>query len=185
MAKYSWPLPGEGVASEELMMTEARTAIAGIANYSSQARRDAILAELIAALFNGQAFPSAITVDAVANGQITVQRRLGVAAILLTSNAGSAIAVDASVGTYFSISVNSTGGYTINNPTNLFANSTFQQPVFVEVHNNSGGAITTTWSSAWHLAGAWVDPGNGKSRFATFLQLNSIFQEISRSVADT
>jgi hypothetical protein len=177
--KYSWPLPGEGTTSEELMMTEARTAIAGIANYSSQARRDAILAELIAALFNGTALVGPLSVTDVR------PTRLGLVQVNLASTANSAVSVDVSAGTYLQVTVNSTGGYTINNPTNLYGVANLQQLVLVEVHNSSGGAITTTWAGNWHLAGAWTDPGNGKSRFGVFLQLNTTMQEVARSVADT
>jgi hypothetical protein len=175
---YSWPLPGEGITAEELLMAEIRTALAGVNTYSGQARRDAVLAEIVRALFNSQALAALVVTDFRPS-------RLGTPAVLLTSIGGGAVAVDVSAGTYFSITVNSTGAYTISNPTGLYGSGTVQQPVVVEVHNNSGGAITTTFAANWHLAGAWVDPGNGKSRFATFLQLNTVFQEISRSVADT
>ena len=71
-AKYSWPLPGEGVTATELMRAEAKTAIAGLAAYSNDGARDALLAEIIAALFNGQQLAalsvSGLTVGTVAPG---------------------------------------------------------------------------------------------------------------------
>jgi len=57
MAKYAWPLPGEGVTAEELAIAEIRTALPGVNAYSGQARKDAMLAEIVAALFNGQSVP--------------------------------------------------------------------------------------------------------------------------------
>jgi len=46
MAKYPWPLPGEGATAEEILAYESQTALPGIKSYSLQARRDALLAEL-------------------------------------------------------------------------------------------------------------------------------------------
>jgi hypothetical protein len=172
-SKYSWPLPGEGVTAEELALAEIRAALPGVNSYSGQARRDAMLAEIVAILYNAQ--PALVP--------LLQPTRLVLTPILLSSSAGSAVTVDVSTGTYFSVSVNSTGGYTINSPTNTV---TTGQLVIVEVHNGSGGAITTTWGGNWHLSGgAWTDPGNTKSRFAIFLQLASVFQEVVRSAADT
>lgn len=57
MSKFSWPLPGEGVTAEELLMAEIRAALASVNTYSAQARRDAMLAEIVAALYNGQGLP--------------------------------------------------------------------------------------------------------------------------------
>ena len=197
MSKYSWPLPGEGITAEELVMAEIRAGLPGVSAYSGQARRDAMLAEIVASLYNGTALPAQNVASLFigtdpggtdllrVGGSITFQKRLGTPAVLLSSTGGAAVNIDVSTGTYFSLSINSTGAYAINAPTNLYTSGTFQQPAIVEVHNNSGGAITTNWNAAWHLAGAWTDPGNGKSRFGVFLQLNTVFQEISRSVADT
>jgi len=181
MPKYSWPLPGEGVTAEELLVAEIRAALGGVSAYSTQARRDAMLAEVVAALYNGQSLASAlVTLLTVTDFRPT---RTGLAIVALTSAGGAAVNVDVSTGTYFQVTVNSTGGYTINNPTNLY--SSLSQPVLIEVHNSSGGAITTTFAGNWHLAGAWTDPANGKSRFARFQQSGTVFQEVSRSVADT
>lgn len=57
MSKFSWPLPGEGVTAEELLMAEIRAALAGVNTYSGQARRDAMLTEIVALLYNGAATP--------------------------------------------------------------------------------------------------------------------------------
>lgn len=69
--KYAWPLPGEGVTAEELVMAELRTALPGVAAYSGQARRDAILAELVAAIYNGAGLPFPVF-----TGDLTLPARL-------------------------------------------------------------------------------------------------------------
>lgn len=182
---YAWPLPGEGVTAEELLMAEIRAALPGVNTYSGAARRDAILAEIVRAVFNGQSLTSVVAALAT----ITDLRptRVGLTQSVLTSIGNAAVTPDVSAGSYIQVNVNTAGAYTINNPTSAYNVAALAQPVWVEVHNGSGGAITTTWAANWHLAGAWVDPGNGKSRFAVFLQLplSSVFQEVSRSVADT
>lgn len=181
MPKYAWPLPGEGITAEELAIAEIRAALPGVNAYSGQARRDAMLAELVAALYNssGVTFPGTLVTTDLRPA------RIGMALVTLASSGGSLVAPDFSAGTYFSITVNSTGAWTIGQPTNVYGIGAVQQFVIVEVHNASGGAITTTWNAFWHLAGAWTDPANGKSRFGVFLQLNAAMQEIARSAADT
>lgn len=77
------------------------------------------------------------------------------------------------------------GNPTINAPTN--APPAGQTNIFaVTVQNTTVGAITTTWNSAYHLAGAWVEPAAGKQRTIWFFydQATSIAYEISRSAAD-
>jgi hypothetical protein len=55
--KYSWPLVGAGLTAEELAIAEIRAALPGVNLYDGQGRRDAILAEIVAALFNGTTLP--------------------------------------------------------------------------------------------------------------------------------
>jgi hypothetical protein len=71
MAKYSWPLPGEGVIAEELLVAEIRAALGGVSTYSTQARKDAMLAELVAAIYNGAGLPFPIF-----TGDLTLPARL-------------------------------------------------------------------------------------------------------------
>ncbi|HKR56935.1 MAG TPA: hypothetical protein VJS20_11600 [Gemmatimonadales bacterium] len=178
MAKYNWPLPGEGAQSMDLAGAEIVKAIPGLKTYSHAGRADAALAELMAAVFNGTVIPaSTIT--------LATLTRLALVNTTLTSSGGSAVTPDVSTATFFSVNVTSTGAYTINNPTNALATSGVGQLVVVQVQNSSGGAITTTFGGNWHLAGgAWTDPANTKSRLAVFVQLNTAFLELARSSAD-
>jgi hypothetical protein len=69
------------------------------------------------------------------------------------------------------------------NPTGL----TLTQLFTVTIRNSSAGAITTAWNAGvFHLAGAWVDPGNGKQRSILFEYdpVTAIAYEISRTAAD-
>jgi|GEM_PF-6115246 len=73
------------------------------------------------------------------------------------------------------------GNRTINNVTNRLAGQT----ITMSIKNETGGAMTTTWNEAFKLAGAWVDPANGKRRTITFYCYDgSNWEELSRSAAD-
>lgn len=58
--------------------------------------------------------------------------------------------------------------------------------VTFDITNNTAGAITTTWNSAYKLAGgAWTDPAAGKARTITFYCYDGTnWRELSRSSAD-
>src|SRR5690242_9356214 len=57
---FAWPLPGEGTTAEAIMDAQVRLAFPGLAQYSSQARRDAALAEILSSFYNGQPLPAAL-----------------------------------------------------------------------------------------------------------------------------
>jgi hypothetical protein len=57
MTKYAWPLPGEGATAQDLLAAEIALGVPGLAQYSLDARRDAIIAELVAAIYNGFGLP--------------------------------------------------------------------------------------------------------------------------------
>ncbi len=175
--KYSWPLPGEGVTAMELAEAEIRAAFAGLATYSHAAKQDAVLAELVASHYNG----TPLAALAIQNPLLT---RLTVANALLTSTANSAVTPDVSAASFFSVTVMTPGAYTINNPTNPLGTAGQSQFIALQVSNQSGGSITTTFGGNFHLAGAWTDPATGKSRLLVCVQLNTAFLEIARSAAD-
>lgn len=177
MPRYNWPIPGEGATAMELAATEIRTAIPGLAMYSHAAKQDAILAELAAALYNGTPVASlAVTAP--------VLTRLTVANALLSSVANASVTPDLSAASFFSVAVLTPGAYSINNPTNSLGTAGQSQLVAVQIANQSGGSITTTFGGNFRLAGAWTDPANNKTRLIVFVQLNTAFLEIARSAAD-
>jgi hypothetical protein len=119
--------------------------------------------------------PHSLVEGSTATG--VVLKRLPTVAIVLTDAA--TVAVDASLGTLQRAGL--TASRTIGNP----ANGVGGQTLTITVFNNSAGAITTTWSANWHLAGAWVDPAAGKERsLFCYSGDGTIFREISRSAAD-
>jgi hypothetical protein len=63
VSKYLFPLPGEGVTAEELAMAEILTALPSVRTYSGQARRDAMLAEIVAALYGNGGSPLIVAAD--------------------------------------------------------------------------------------------------------------------------
>jgi hypothetical protein len=76
---------------------------------------------------------------------------------------------------------------TANGPTliiNLPAGLQKGFEITYEIFNNSGGSLVTTWNNHT-LAGAWVNPANGKRRFITFRWNGTTFYEISRTTADS
>lgn len=70
---------------------------------------------------------------------------------------------------------------TINNPSFRVQGAT----ITFDITNSTGGAIATTWNAAFKLAGAWVDPANGKTRTITFYCYDGTnWRELGRSQAD-
>lgn len=65
-------------------------------------------------------------------------------------------------------------------------NAVVGQIIVIDLKNNSGGVITTTWNSVYKLAGAaWTEPANNKRRLVMFVcTTTSVFLEISRSSGD-
>lgn len=96
---------------------------------------------------------------------------------------GANVAVNAATGNVFYLLAGA--GRTIGAPTNPLKGMV----VTFIIANNSGGAMTTTWNGIFHLAGAWVDPANGKFRTITFVYIDrpantSLWLEVSRAAAD-
>jgi hypothetical protein len=78
------------------------------------------------------------------------------------------------------------GSRTILNPVASIGTLTGGQDLTFRILNNTGGAITTTWSANYHLTAAWVDPAAGKARYITFRYNGGtgIYEEQFRSSAD-
>jgi hypothetical protein len=88
---------------------------------------------------------------------------------------------DPSLGTLVQITPTDTSAFTIAAP--VVANS--GQELTFEVTNSSGGSMgTITWNSVYALAGAFVNPANGKKRTITFRFDSAKWTEICRSAAD-
>lgn len=94
---------------------------------------------------------------------------------------GATVAVDLEQARQF-FTLTAGGNRTIGTPTNLVAG---QRKSF-RIKNSTGGAMTTTWDAKFHLAGAWVDPANTKSRSITFEVASGATDlwEVARTAAD-
>lgn len=91
---------------------------------------------------------------------------------------GASVSVNHLSGNYFTLAAGGSRTIDISNAGAVGQTATFQ------ILNNTAGAITTTWGSSYHLAGAWVDPAAGKYRLITFRHNGTAFMEESRSAAD-
>jgi parallel beta-helix repeat protein len=91
------------------------------------------------------------------------------------------VMIDATSGSHFFLSAG--GSRTMEAPTHGVAG----MRITIEIKNNTGGAITTTWNAAFEFAGATAptDPATGKRRLIVFeYGFNGKWQEISKSSAD-
>lgn len=100
---------------------------------------------------------------------------------------GANLTIDLSLGNRFYCAV--AAGRTVSAPTNPPVNPAgllLTQRFTITIKNTTGGAIVTTFSAAYHLAGAWVDPAAGKQRSITFEYdvTAGVAYEISRTAAD-
>lgn len=107
---------------------------------------------------------------------LTKGTRLARTKIALTDAA--TVATDASRGDFFTLSTSS--NRTMGAPTNPQTG----QSITYDITNGSGGAITTTWNAAFHLAGAWTDPAASKRRTITFYYDGTNWIETNRAAGD-
>lgn len=87
----------------------------------------------------------------------------------------AAVVVDASLGTYFTLAALASPR-TINNPLTTSGGVSgllIGMTRTFDILNSTGGALVTTWSANYKLAGAWTDPANGKRRKITFTFVGS------------
>lgn len=95
----------------------------------------------------------------------------------------AAISVDCLLGNYFKVTVTNGTAFQFNNPSGY---QTGQELTF-DIKNSSGGAMgAITWGARYALAGAFVNPANGKRRTITFYYDidDDRFVEKSRAAAD-
>jgi hypothetical protein len=100
------------------------------------------------------------------------------------TGSGTTLIYNAAVSTLYVVTVSATPN-TMGVPTN----SCDGMEVDVQIFNNTGGAIVTTWTGGaggWNLGGAWVDPASGKRRYlrARYNGNTNRWDEVSRTAAD-
>ena len=112
---------------------------------------------------------------------------LGTSTNDLTDGATVTPDAGASTGAGFFWRLGVAGSRTIAQPINLPTGGPGTTGNFIsifQIKNNTAGAITTTFNAFYKLAGAWVDPAAGKSRFLWMVYDGVNMLEISRSAAD-
>lgn len=93
----------------------------------------------------------------------------------------STMSTDASSGKFFRIVATNTSNFTVNNP----INGKDGQELTYLMNNASGGALgTVSWGTQFQLAGAFVNPANGKYRSIHFQRYSSKWWELGRSGTD-
>lgn len=104
-------------------------------------------------------------------------------------SATASYAPDLSAGNDFVIPA-SGAALTVGAPTNPPVNPSgllLTQIFSVTIQRLSGGALTTTWNAAYHLAGAWTDPSGANTQRSIWFRYDigaAVAYEISRSAAD-
>lgn len=73
--------------------------------------------------------------------------------------------------------LNTTAGWTINNPTYKSAGTRIE----IEVWNNSGGVASVTWGADFVFATAWAAPANGSRITSTFVSDGTNWREVARA----
>lgn len=107
----------------------------------------------------------------------------GLAGVIVEPTYAASITFDASLGDIFVVHVTNGVAFTIENPINVSET----KMLVVTIVNDSGGVMgAITWNTDWHLAGAFVNPGNGKNRSLIFAQAGgpSTWYELTRTAAD-
>lgn len=115
----------------------------------------------------------------VKNTQVNFEQRYWQAPTDITYSAS--MTPDGRVNNVFRITITDGVAHTING----VSNGTTGQRVLIKVKNMSGGAAgAATWAATYKLAGAWVQPATGFTRWIEFLIDGSSIQELWRSAAD-
>jgi hypothetical protein len=96
----------------------------------------------------------------------------------VTLTDAATVTLRASRGTYFTLSAGA--GRTIAAPTDPAKG----MEITIDILNNTGGAITTTWNAAYKLGGAWTDPATTKRRTIRFRYDGTSWIEIARATGD-
>lgn len=95
---------------------------------------------------------------------------------------GTTVAIDCAKGWQQVIQVTDGVAFTVAAPTNLVDGTLLT----ITIISATGGALgVVTWNAAYHLAGAWTQPGVGAQRSITFQgQTTSVAKELYRTAAD-
>lgn len=96
----------------------------------------------------------------------------------VTLTDGATVATDASLGEFFVLS-GFRASRTMSNPTNPTTGQSLTYRI-----DNSGGALATSWGSAFVLAGPWTDPSPDRSRSISFFFDGSLWLESGRTGAN-
>lgn len=107
---------------------------------------------------------------------------------VLAVNASGSQSLDITGNQAFDVSQGVSGGWTMAAPTmgvNAMPTAGICRPrILINILNDSGSTITTSWASVFALAGTWTDPANGKQRSVEFLWNGTKWHELFRSAAD-
>lgn len=103
--------------------------------------------------------------------------------IASSESAGSGVAIDASKGNQFIVTVTDNTAFAVNAPSNAAASG---QQITITIRNTSGGALgSVTWNSAFKGPQTlWVSPANGFSRSVQFQYNGTNWVQIGQTAAD-
>jgi|SRR5438132_6147851 len=92
----------------------------------------------------------------------------------------SPVAIDASLGNLFDVSVTDTNAFTIANPLNPMDG----QRITVTIRNTTGSGLgSVVWDTLYKLA-SWTSPNNGTSRSIDFRYDGTNWVEVGRTPSD-
>lgn len=128
-------------------------------------------------------FGNSLDTVQLGNGAQSVKMAAGVADTETILTYSASIAVDASLGNAFGITITNGTGFTIVTPTNPTAG---QRIRFVILNSSGGSAGALTWDTGFMLAGAWTQPADTKRRTIefTYNATAAKWVELSRAAAD-
>lgn len=112
-------------------------------------------------------------------GDLETAGRIASAAVVLTYS--PAITTDASSGNFFSLTATDQKAFTIEDPLKPVPG----QYLVYDIRNGSGSELGgINWGKAFHLAGPFVKPANGRRRTVSFYYDGTSWVETARSLAD-
>lgn len=104
----------------------------------------------------------------------------------VTLTDAASVVVNAAGGRLFQLTAGSTVGATrsIATPTAPPSGAPNVQDITIQVRNNTGAAMTTSWGTGYKMA-AWTDPGNGKAISISFVYDGANWIEYARTAEYT
>ncbi len=104
--------------------------------------------------------------------------------VTITYVSGGAMAMDASQGSMFVLTITDGVAYTIPAPSNTPVTG-FSQRLLLTIRNTSGGVLgAATFNAIYKLGAAWTNPANGFSRSIEFRWNGTNWVEYARAAAD-